>query len=514
MRTLFNSFLKKIRKNKTTVIFLAVLIIIGLYLRTHFGTRYYTLGDESLRDASVALIGSRELQLPLTGPFSSLGPFTFGPWYFYQLIFSYLFIPSFWAPWISLTIFSLLLIIVVYKIGVLVQDKYLGFIAAVLATFSIAQLDASRVLANPSPVGFLSALIILLAIQIYKGQRSAWRFLFWGFLTGVTITYHYQSLWLLTLLVFVFSSPKKYLKILPWYGLGLLAAALPTIFFELNNHWTTTRNILRYIQYDQYAIYIPNRWLTYLTNFVPDFLGSVLGTEKLLTILIMGLSLFIFLRDFFQKKLPKEILYLLISAIIIFISLRYWRGQRSFGYLQFFHAYIFIFTAYMARNLWPKYKNFPAIVICLVLIGSAIIWQGKHFSQDAKNQKATRMANILNEKLLAKYDWYTCETYSVELTQGISLIQDYKGMLDKNGKKLAFFSEECLLPIEIDTNKLKKDEIVNLTNKLYPKIQIESRDLFDLSNASESGLIKNGWYRVNPKILSDSMTKWWLNERQ
>lgn len=495
---------QEISKNKLTTISLSIFLVIGLYLRTHFGTDYYTFGDEAIRDAAVGFVGAREFQFPLTGPFSSLGPFTFGPWYYYQLILSHLLIPSFWAPWISLTLFSLLFIVVVYKTGVLIQDKYLGLIAALLATFSIAQLDASRVLTNPSPIGFLASLGVLLVIQVYQGKRTKWKFLLWGLITGVTISYHFQAFWLLTLLIFALPQIKKNFKLLAYYGLGFLIAALPTLFFEANNHWITTWGVWRYFCCDQYRIYLPNRWLFYLRDFVPGFLGSVLGTPRLITIIIIALSALTLGRDFIKRKLPKELIYLLLGAGIVFIALRYYRGERSFGYLQFFHVYIFIFVGYMVRNFFTRYKNITAILLCILLLTSALWWQSKHFAKDRKNQEATQIAWELMEKWPSeKYDWYACGTFTVEKAQTIALIFDYHKKLDSNGKKISFVSQDCPLPLVAETSK----------PSTYSVIKLKEVELVDLSAASESGLLVNNWYKVNPKILSDSMTKWWFKEK-
>lgn len=505
---------KKIAKNKFTTLSLFVLLLFGLFLRTHFGTDYYTFGDEAIRDASVAFIGAKEFQFPLTGPFSSLGPFTFGPWYYYQLILSYLLIPSFWAPWISLTIFSLLFIITSYKIGAMIQDKYLGFITALLATVSIAQLDASRVLSNPYPIGFLASTVVLLAIQIYRGTKSNWRSYLWGFLTGVTIAYHYQAFLLLTLLIFSFSDIKKYLRVIEWYGIGLFSAMLPTLFFEFNNHWVTVRNILRYIQYDQYTIYIPNRWLSYLGNFVPNFWASVIGAFLPLTILIIFLTAFVLIRDFIKKKLPKEVFYLVVSAAIIFTILRYYRGERSYGYLQFFHVYLFIFIAYMIRNLFTRYKNITAIILCVILLISALAWQNKHYAKDRKNHYAWSVASELNQKWpQEKYDWYICGNFNWEKATAVSLIYDYDGRLSKAGKKIAYASNDCPLPLEENLSKLKQEDIMSLKNKRYSLIQLSEDQLVDLSYASESGLLKNNWSKINPQVVGDSTARWWFREQ-
>ena len=145
-----------------------------------------------------------------------------------------------------------------------------------------------------------------------------------------------------------------------------------------------------------------------------------------------------------------------------------------------------------------------AILLCIVLVVSALWWQSKHFAKDRKNHEAIQIVRELEEKWPnEKYEWYTCGTFTVEKTQAISLIFDYHEKLDRNGKKMGFASQDCPLPLTMDTSKLS----------LYPVVHLKEADLINLSAASQSGLLINNWYRVNPKILSDSMTKWWFNEK-
>lgn len=129
---------------------LVLIFLLGAFLRFYnFDNRIGFDRDASL-DALVAREGSQELQFPLVGPFSSAAPITTGPWYYYQLILANLIIPSVYAPWISFALSSLILILVMYRIGTLLRDKRLGLVLAFIAAVSPVQISLSTGLGNAS----------------------------------------------------------------------------------------------------------------------------------------------------------------------------------------------------------------------------------------------------------------------------------------------------------------------------------------------------------------------------
>src|SRR5579859_7282680 len=95
--------IKKIYTHKYLHLALLIAILtLALFLRFYNFTNRYSLGSETVRDAFVGIIGAQQLQLPLVGPFSSFGQFTFGPWYWWELIFFTLIAKTVFSPWIIL----------------------------------------------------------------------------------------------------------------------------------------------------------------------------------------------------------------------------------------------------------------------------------------------------------------------------------------------------------------------------------------------------------------------------
>src|SRR3989344_9377297 len=109
-------FIKKIRKNWHLIVLIILICFSCLFAFYDFSLRY-NLDDETIREAIVGIEGARQKQAPLVGGFSSAAPFTWGPWFYYQMILASLAIPFSYAPWLYLTLLSILAVLLLYKVG-------------------------------------------------------------------------------------------------------------------------------------------------------------------------------------------------------------------------------------------------------------------------------------------------------------------------------------------------------------------------------------------------------------
>src|SRR3989344_6988296 len=256
-------------------IFLAILLL-GAILRFYNYPYRYSLGEETIRDAVIGIEGARELQFPLTGSFSSLGPFTFGPWYAYQLIIFYLAFPYEYSPWIYLSIISILYIFIMYKIGKILGGDNFGLILSFITAISPAQIISATHLTSHNNTNLFAALSIWIFLILLLKNKSKWWNLLLGFVLGVGMNLHFQMGGLLMLPVALFLYKRKFLNFV-YSGLGVIISFIPMLVFEMNNHWFTTRNLFFYLTEGKNAIYVPNRWLFYVRDFWPSFWSDALG---------------------------------------------------------------------------------------------------------------------------------------------------------------------------------------------------------------------------------------------
>lgn len=429
--------------NKVLVLILAF----GFILRFWDGPHRYGIGYDGSRDAIVAFESARLFQLPLTGSFSSIGPITFGPWYYYYITLATYFFRTPWAPWIAIGLASFATIIVMYAIGVRLSGKRFGLILAFLAAISPAQIQASVSLQQHALIGFLSSVAILLLLLIIRRKHYFVLSLIWGFVVGVAMNVHFQAAGLITIPFLFFILYRKRTFIFPFMG-GLFLSMVPILFFELNNHWFNTKNIIDYILIGQYRVWTSNRWLTFIGRFWPEFWSYVIGTPFIVSFAIMVGSGLVFGYRFLRKRLDLSFIILCISFIILLVMLRYYRGEKFFGYLQFFHPYLYIFTGYFFSLFIKPLRNpIFAVLSCLLVVYFMMPQTLSHTKFDPLTEDTYQRYNTLI-KLFPnkKFSTYECKIYDTDRIQALLLFLYTNNLYATSGKKITVFNPLCNFP--------------------------------------------------------------------
>jgi hypothetical protein len=185
-------------KDPVVMTFLLILLL-GIFFRFFNTPDRFGFDKDPTRDALIALYGSRHFQLPLIGPHSGIGSFTFGPWYYYSLILFTLLFPFPYATFYFIPLFSLVFIVLMYYIGKALKDEVLGLILAGFAALSPGQVGPTAGLSNPNLVSVHAALTILFFILYMKKHRGLGFSFFWGIIVGIGINHHYQLIPMLVL---------------------------------------------------------------------------------------------------------------------------------------------------------------------------------------------------------------------------------------------------------------------------------------------------------------------------
>lgn len=494
-----NKFKKMKREDKIVYALLGILLITATILRFYNFPFRYGLGEESVRDALIGIEGARQLQFPLTGAFSSLGPFTFGAWYQYQMILASILLPFSYAPWIYLSIISVLYVAIMYKIGESLVNKNFGLILACVATFSPAQVISATHLTSHNMTNLFAALAFLLFLLLAKKNYSYWMGYALGFVIGVGMNLHFQMSGLLILpLLLLIHKPKKFMYFVT-ASAGAMSTFLPLLLFEMNNHWFNTRNLTYYLLEGKNTMYVPNRWLWYIRDFWPEFWADALGIPPLLAALIMVVSGAIIVRFIIRRKISIVMVLLLVAFAVNFIWLRYYWGPKFFGYLNFFRPFIFIFTGFtiltFLNNKYTKYLGF------LLLFALIVLSWPRNMSQMEKDSFTMEMYTNVNE-LEKKYPqekfqvWGCTKEYKASYNAkafSILFLLDMKKKLSENGVKIAV-ATDCSYPPGVFPN-------------------IENSNLVDLSNASKPALVKYKWSTISTSGLYDNYARWWFKEQ-
>lgn len=488
---------KEIGNNRKIYLLLLFIFILGLFFRFYNFPYRYSLGGDIGRDVIMARTAAKDFQLPLTGSFSSLAPVTFGPWYYYLLILSHYFIPSVWAPYIVIGLFSLSMIIIMFLVGKIIIDHKLGLILASITALSPPQIGTATAISQHSLVGHFTAYAILLFLLLLKKKTGFILPILLGFVIGININMHYQALSFIILPIFFLLYREKW-HYLPFIFAGGVLSFIPLMFFELNNHWFNVNNIIRYIKYDQYKIWTSNRWLIYLNDFWPNYYSLVLGVPKVGSIIIIFSSAVLVIFHFIKSRLPRSIFYFIIHFLFLFVLLRYWRGEKSFGYLQFFHPYIIIFLGYLIYWLLDRFKKYYAgLSITIIFFAYMAIVSGfPLFSRDSNHIHLENMVKLLYKKYPEdKFVLYRCNNIQ-DSSYDLILKLDMDGKYSFNGRKLFLTTTSCSLPstfskaVKIDKNNFGI--------------------LYDINKISGIELVNSNWNILSPEAVYEDVARWWF----
>lgn len=497
--------LQRMRKNKKKIqlIILTGIICLAAILRLYNVPYRYSLGEETIRDAVVGLEGAKEFQFPLTGPFSSLGPFTFGPWYWYQLILASLLLHSYYAPWIYLSLTSIAYVYLMFKTGSLLGGDDLGLVAALLAAVSPALILSSTHLTNPDMTHVFVIASFYLFLKLLKNLhlRYWWSFAF-GIILGIGINQHYQMAGLLIFPVLLFSyNPKKYIHLLV-FSIGVFLTFLPLLFFEANNHWFTARHMYTFLTYGKNAIYVPNSWTIYIRDFWPKFWADTLGVPIILSAAIMLFAAGIFAIQLYKRKMTKELFFLCFAFGANFIALRYYWGERFFGYLTYLRPFVFLSTSFaLFTFISSKFGKGMLCVGCLAVIYFSSLQIRNELQKDPYS--ISYYASVTSLERLepaSRFSVYSCSkqyqsSYAARVNSIVFILAMDK-KLSSAGRKVGIQKTEC------ETNiKTQKTLFVN------------SPELVDLSYLSSAKITEAGWKEASFQSIFDSATRWWFEEK-
>lgn len=428
-------------------VFLLLIVILGIWLRFYNFPERYGFDFDASRDANIALYGARALVFPGLGPASALGPFHFGPWYYYQLILFQLLVPVLYAPWIYIGILSCGAIVAAYKVGESVQSKTLGLIMAAFVSFSPAQIAPGTGLSNPNLVVLPSLLALWLFIKLLQDKLSwKWSFSF-ALILGIGINNHYQMLPLLLLPVFLFFLTKQAKKTyLTSASFGFLVAFLPLLWFEISHGFLNLQGLFFYLTEGKNAVYIPNSWTLYLRDFWPAFLMNTSGLPLMgvfVLLITSGISFVLLLKE---KKLHRTLLILLSVFIIEFLYLRYFSANRESYYLLYLHPFLFLFYAFGLSYAITLKKHRMIQLVGLILITAALSITLLSSLQTIRSPESytevtTLVTTIRKQYAGRKIQLFDCAERTRGRSMGVLYLLDAQGMIDRNGVKIGLLDK-------------------------------------------------------------------------
>jgi 4-amino-4-deoxy-L-arabinose transferase-like glycosyltransferase len=489
MKKIFDKCIKFIKANKIVVL-LIVIVLSGAILRFLGFPVRYGFDIDATRDAILTQYAAVHNLWPMIGPLSALGSFNFGPWYYYQLILFQHLAPFAYAPWVYITLTSLVVIVIMYGIGSELFNKELGLILALLTAVSPGQIIAGTGLSNPDLVSLFAALSLWLFIRLLKSKGSSGIALLLGLAIGIGINCHYQMVYfmLLPFLLFVFCKKNRF-KILLFSLFGIFLSFLPLIYFNLTHHFQTVSGLMDYYIYGKNRVYVPNRWLSYLFDFWPTFWGYVFGFPSFVGLFLTGASMLVSLVLIIKRKVSLAYMAIFLFFITCFVFLRFFSGERTNYYLLFLHPFLILFTGVL---IWQALKiRFGKIILGIFLI--VILIAGLKIDLIHTHSIDSHVEFVNQERLLMKYypnknfSIFVCNGQYKNQAQGIVFLMNNSGLLGKD-VKIGFKDIHCKYPGDIVQNK-----------------KLDTIGAVDMTSYSIAQLKSYGWTLISPEYLYASL---------
>lgn len=491
----------KFCKIKLTILF-GIFCLAAVLRFWNFHNRLVLYSD-SARDALVGYAAVKYRQFPLTGSFSSAGPFVFGPVFYYFIMLFYVLLPSLaFSPWFGVALLSLFLVFIVSLAAYRVRGWTAGMITATLAAVSPAQVFRSLSLTQHSLVGIFAALVLLATVEYGQTKRTKWIFLL-GIFVGLALSLHYQAATFLVAGTIALAVHRRQVRRIiidiGAYVVGIIIPLLPLLYWDSRQQWANLRNLLDYLFIGQYRVFVSRRWLTFITDFIPETWGNISGGDKvsgLAALLIVGVML---ARYALKRKMAVEFIWILFLFALQVIATRYYRGELFEGYLIAFHPFILFFSGWAISELLNirKLKLIAVTVFVLLVIGSfrssmmIISWDDNII----KHLEST-VSDISQRYPSSKAAVYDFQYNSSEFSYSLSYLLERKLLVSKGGVPIGICLWKC--PDDVATRIISRVK--------YMDREYEVVELFDtLENIGDASV----WTEVSAANTLKEVGFWW-----
>lgn len=504
-----------ILQKKGYLIILLCIVLLGSILRFANTPDRYTFDGDAVRDAIVAYEGAKHFSFPLAGPFSSTGPYTFGPWYYVSIIFFSILAPTPYSPWILMSILSLVTILLMADIGRLLYSKTFGIILAGITAIAPTQINTAISLSNISPVIFFVTLSIWITFKIVSKEAShfLW-YLALGVALGLGINTHFQMIGLLVLplLLWIYMGWKKY-QIPLLIFLGGFVTFIPLLIFNIltNGH---TLNGINEMLIAKERTYVPNSWSIYLLQFWNSHLKFLFFSPTFFNVSLVLTFIVIFLRDFQRKKYSIGITMLVIVFSANFLWLRYYWGERHDVYLYYLSPLIFIFLGYTLFSLVQmKFGKILFIIFTLILGWNMITNDYTRITNSSEDLVRQELKLLHTKYPNNNIVLYSCNPYYEDHKRALVYLLRFYYQPQAQEKRIGMFSYDCKYPEIAPANSGVTNKVVrDIYPSLIPDLKEANFNFIDLSPATQEAVKNASWQDITTEDIYNSSINWWKNK--
>lgn len=366
---------KEILNNKLIYFLLFGIAALAFFIRIYRVDELLGFYFDQGRDALVIWDLIKNGELFLIGPTTGLAGIFRGPYYYY-LLAPFYFLGNgnpIW-PSIFLCFTTILALLTGYYLGSKLQSRMTGLIFAVLAGFSYFIFLASRWLSNPTPMLFLSLILVWAMFEVIRGKKWAWGII--SLAAGLSLFNFGSSgelFYFVTLAIFFIWQFKKK----PDRRNVIIAITLffftfaPLLLFDLKHERILSNNITKTFA-EESSFTLPTKFLfetrnQFYSNLFPRLIFHSFGEKENISLLVILVSFLIFLPSFLKDKKTKVLLLLMVSPIL---GLYFYQGNDTVLYDYYMTGYFLIFLLLIAvilGKLW-NYKFGKVFVLYFLIL--------------------------------------------------------------------------------------------------------------------------------------------------
>jgi hypothetical protein len=390
-------------------------------------------------------------------------------------------------------------------IGKELGGKTFAIIMGILAGTSIQLIARSLMLGQHTFISTFAALLALFILLFWRTKKQMFAFMA-GFSLGLAINFHYQAINLLVFFPAIFFIPSikfkdKLAAILVMF-IGLLIPLSPLLYWDSYQSFANMRNLLDYLLIAQERLYVPNSWQIFIFTFLPGYWSFVVGKYQSIAFVTSILSFGLFFYLLLRLKISSKIALFVFVFLLLLVLNRYYRGERSEGYLLYFIPFILILTSWFCTILIESKskitKFFGAGFLAVLVVGNTV-----GIVQTINNKSPFNLFREASKELYKKYPDKKFEIYGYKYLQysvgmPMSLILSFDNKQAIGGKKIGIscFGGPC-----------PKDNPPIIVK--HPILIVD----LDRVNAKDLGSKNKNWINVNRENVYNDLTGW-LNEHQ
>lgn len=401
--------LKEIKSHKFVYFLLTLLLILAFVIRIYHIDRLLGFYFDQGRDALVIWDFWHKGKLFLIGPTTGLAGIFRGPYYYFLIAPFYLLgggNPLF--PSVFLIFTSVVAIAFVYYLGLKIQGRATGIIAAILAAFSFNIVMASRWLSNPTPMLLFSMILVWAMFKVSEGKKWGWPVI--AVVSGLSLfsfgsageLFYFPAILIFLIWQWKNRPDKKNLII----SIVLFTLTfLPLVLFDIKHDGILRNNIVNTLVGEKSFAFpsgslFASRNKSYFDIFSTKLFHSR-GKREIAALWGLGLSFILFLPSLIKNKKTGIILILLISPLV---GLYFYQGNFMVLYDYYLTGYYLIFILLVAVVLGKIWSYKLGIIIVLSFIYLFLVNNFEVLNYKLKD-KSDSPGSIALVNQLASVDW-------------------------------------------------------------------------------------------------------------